>query len=280
MVSFDSDNGRKTSGWKLLVVFLVLSAVLMTVWFSESDKGPLHIVRKGATVVTSPLRTAGAALGIPFAALGNAMVNITANSDELVTLQQNNAQLTSEVSQLEEYKQENDRLTELLNMTSTYNLNGQGARIIGRSVDAYSGAITIDKGSNDGVRSGMPVMDANGLLGQVDSTGPTSSVVRLLSDSDSGVAAIVQSSRVEGVVTGSGSGLLYLRYVPVSSTVKTGDTVVTSGMGGGFPKGILIGEVVSVDASQNDLYYTIVVSPVATDANFEEVFVVDNAAQG
>jgi len=279
MVSYEPDNGRRLDGWKLLIVLAVVSAVLMTVWFGESQTGPIHTVRNAVTVVTSPLKTAGSALGVPFVAIGNAMTNITADSEDLVNLQEKNAELTSQVSQLEEYRQENERLTALLGMTSTYSIDGQGARIIGRSVDAYSGAITIDKGSGDGIRSGMPVMDSNGLLGQVDSVGPTSSVVRLLSDADSGVAALVQSSRVEGVVTGSPEGLLYLRYIPVTETVGVGDVVITSGMGGGFPKGILIGEVVSVDSKPNDLYYTIVVSSVATDDNFEEVYVVDNTAQ-
>lgn len=278
MVSFEPKSKGSSSGWRLLVVFLVVGAVLMTVWFNESDNGPLHSIRSGATVVASPIREVGAALGVPFAAIGNAMTNITAETEDLLTLQEKNDELTSEVSQLEEYKQENERLTELLNMTSTYGVSGTGARIIGRSVDNYNGAITIDKGSLAGIQAGQPVMDANGLLGQIDSVGPTSSVVRLLSDQNSGVSVLMQSSRVEGVLTGSAEGLLYLKYVSTSQTVNVGDIVVTSGMGGAFPKGILIGEVLSVDAAANDLYYTIVVSSVATDSNFEEVLVVDTSS--
>lgn len=268
-----TNNKKSGSGWHLLVIFLVISVILITFWFREDGSGPLHSVRNGVSVVSTPIATAGAAIAKPFVAVGNAINNISADSDDITTLQEKNNELTAQIAQLEEYRQENERLTALLDIESAYSVTGTASRIIGRSTDSYNRTITIDKGNNDGISAGMPVMDQNGLIGQIDTVGPTSAVVRLLSDESSGVAALIQSTREEGVVTGSVEGLLYLQYIPVSSTVSPGDVIITSGIGGVYPKGIVIGEVLSVDAGASELYDTIVIKPVAADEIYEEVLV-------
>ncbi len=119
----------------------------------------------------------------------------------------------------------------------------------------------------------MPVLSASGLLGQVETVGASSSVIRLLTDEQSGVSVFIQSSRIEGVLSGSVEGLLYLRYISVDQQVTAGDAVVTSGLGGSYPKGIVVGEVARVTKNDNDLYYTIVVQPITTASMNEEVLV-------
>ena len=121
-------------------------------------------------------------------------------------------------------------------------------------------------------------MGPAGVVGQVVSASPGSAVVRLLTDPQSGAAAMVQSSRAEGVVRGSLNGLMYLENVGDDVSVNVGDVVLTSGLGGSYTKGLLIGTVVRVDGSTTDATRKIIVSPNETASSFEEVIVVTSAA--
>ncbi len=264
---------KKLSGGLLLILFVVISVVLMTVWIREGVNGPLHAVRSGVATLTMPFQYTGALLSRPFQAVGNMTTNLTASQEDISTLTAENEELRALVMQLEEYRQENERLSKMLELADTYSLDSTGARVISRSADTWNRVLTIDKGSSLGLRVGMPVLSANGLLGQIESVSQFSSTVRLITDSQSGVAAFLQSSRIEGIVTGSAEGLVYLSYIPLTATVQPGDVVVTSGAGGVYPKGIAIGEVVSVDYSPTDVYQTIIIKPITRVSTYEEVLV-------
>ncbi|MDR3052909.1 MAG: rod shape-determining protein MreC, partial [Coriobacteriales bacterium] len=216
---------------------------------------------------------AGSFISIPFKAISNATNNITASSDDIDALRSQNEELREMVMQLEEYRQENDRLLKLLELSNGYSLEATGARVISRSSDSWNRVLTIDKGSAAGLLIGMPVMSANGLIGQIETVSAFSSVVRLITDEQSGVAVFLQANRVEGIVTGSVEGLLYLKYIPLDVEVVPGDVVITSGAGGVYPKGITIGEVVSADYVAADVYQTIVIKPITRVATYEEVLV-------
>jgi rod shape-determining protein MreC len=273
-------NNKKTGpDWHLLVIFLAAAIICMSVFAAESENGPIHVIRKGVGTVSMPLQQAGSALARPFTALGNAITNASASTEDLTTLQDQNAELTAQVAQLEEYRQENERLTALLELQDVYNVEGVGARVIAQSNNSYSDLITIDKGADEGIASGMPVMSADGLIGQVDTVYQTSSSVRLLTDESSGVSVLLQNSRAEGVLSGSAEGLLYLEYIPKDVEVLVGDVVVTSGMGGVYPKGIVVGEVVDVTQEEGRSYQTIVVKSPASAENYEEVLVLTDISQ-
>ena len=125
----------------------------------------------------------------------------------------------------------------------------------------------------------MPVTDSSAAIGQIISVSPTSSTVRLITDEHSGVAAMVQSSRAQGILMGSASGQLTLNQVRTDQTVKVGDTIVASGLGGVFPKGLPLGKVTSVETNPGALYYTIVVEPIGHVTNNEEVMVVTSLTE-
>ncbi|MDZ4064402.1 MAG: rod shape-determining protein MreC, partial [Coriobacteriia bacterium] len=135
----------------------------------------------------------------------------------------------------------------------------------------------IDRGSADGVDVGMPVLGAQGLLGQTVDVTAHSAKVRLITDQRSGVSALIQSTRAEGVVRGSIDGALSMEYVSRESTVVVGDVVLTSGMGGVYPKGLIIGEVSDVQLAANDLYQHVAVRPSARISGIEEVIVLVGA---
>ncbi len=135
--------------------------------------------------------------------------------------------------------------------------------------------MTIDKGSADGLAINMPVCNAAGIIGQIIEVSPTTATVRLVTDENSGISAMVQSTRAQGILQGQPDGTLRLEYVTVDSDVTEGDIIVSSGLGGVYPKGLPLGVVSSVDRPDNASYYTIVVTPASSETeNNEEVLVI------
>ena len=252
----------------------MLSVLLLTFYIREGEAGPIHAVRSGVVTVTSPVRYVGSVVASPFNALGNIFSNLTASQETLSDLKQQNAELTGQVAQLAEAKETAGRLEGLRGLQSTYNLQSTAARIIGGSSDAWSQTVTIDKGSLDGFEIGMPVCNAYGVIGQITEVALSSSTVLLINDETSGVSAMVQSSRAQGMLRGQADGSLRLEYVSTDYDVQVGDIVITSGLGGVFPKGLPLGTVSSVERRDNDVYYDIVVRTSASTENNEEVLVI------
>jgi len=261
-------------GGILLIILCLLSLILMTVYSREGSTGPLHRAKAAVEVVTMPLKTAGSFLSSPFRALGNYLNNSAVDAQTVQDLQNQIERLQAELTRMEEYRQENERLLRLLELEDAYGLDAVGARVISASPDSWHRVITINKGSSAGIEVGMPVMSANGLIGQVESVSLFSSTVRLITDADSGVAVYIQESRAEGILSGSIDGVLYLNYIKLDVQVNPGDRVITSGTGGVYPKGIAVGEVLSVNYSKTDVYQTIVVRTYTRVSSFEEVLVI------
>ena len=257
-----------------LIVFCIVSVLLLTFYIREGERGPIHMVRSGVNTVMAPARFVGSAVATPFDAVGNVFSNLTASQESLADLKKENAKLTAKVAKLSEAEKTAERLEKLMGLTSTYKLNSTAARIIGTSSDAWTGTVTIDKGSADGMSINMPVASSDGVVGQIISVSRNTSVVRLLTDENSGISAMVQDTRAQGMLQGQADGTLRLEYVTTDSDVKAGDIIVTSGIGGVFPKGLPLGTVSSVDKSANSVYYTIVVRTQAQMENNEEVLVI------
>lgn len=274
---YSSKDKAKAPAQALLVILLVVSLVCCAVYSREGEEGPLHALQSGIQSLTSPFKIVGAGIGAAGDSIGSSIDDVTADEASLTQLREQNAELRELVAQTEEYRQEVERLNELLDMKDDYGVEGVTGRVIGRSTDAWNQTVTVNVGSNEGVESGMTVMGASGVVGQVVSTSNSSCVVRLLSDPQSGAAALIQSSRAEGIVRGSLDRLLYLENVDADVAVSVGDVVLTSGLGGSYTRGLLIGTVVRVDGSTGDSSRRIVVSPNDTSSALEEVIVVFSA---
>lgn len=265
---------RQSTGVRPLIVLCLVSILLLTFYIREGESGPIHSVRGAVSVVTTPVRVLGSLVATPFNAAGNVMGNLTASQETLSELREQNAELTAQVAELSESKKTSERLESLLNLQSTYSLTSTAARIIGNSSDAWSRAVTIDKGTAVGFSCGMAVCNSGGVIGQIVEVSATTSTVQLITDEGSGVSAMIQSTRAQGMLQGQPDGSLRLSYVSTESDVKVGDIVITSGIGGVYPKGLPLGTVSSVEKSDNDVYYTIVVRPQSTAENNEEVLVI------
>lgn len=261
-------------GQVLLVAFIIVSLVLVIIYAREGEDGPLHSAQGVVSGLSAPFKLAGSAVGSAGEGIGDTVTNATASDDSLTGLRRQNEELRSIVSQLEEYRLESERLRSLLDLRDMYGMQSVTARTMGTVGNAWNQVITIDKGTNDGIKTGLSVMGGYGLVGQVIAVTPTTADVRLITDQQSGVSAMVQSSRDEGIVRGSLEGLLYLESLPSESKVEVGDVVVTSGLGGSHSRGLIIGTVSSVNQKQGDAMPTIVIAPNGKTGPLEEVLIV------
>ncbi len=267
------------TGIVLLVVLLVISTVCAQIYNREGSNGALHTVQSTAGMIASPVQFLGAGLAFAGEAAGDAVENATVSDSSYTALVEENAQLKSQIVQLEEYRQEATRLQGLLDLADQYSIEGVTGRVIGQSPDSWDRIITIDVGSNAGVELGLPVMGSTGLLGQVIEVSPLTCKVRLIDDPQSGVSVYIQGNRATGIVKGSVEGLLYLEDVDTSVEVNVGDVVVTSGLGGSYFRGMQLGTVSAVRASAGTSDRTIVVSPLAVADPLEEVTIITDAAE-
>lgn len=262
-----------------MIVLCVISLLLLTFYLREGDTGPIHAVRGGVMTVTSPVRMLGSAVAAPFGALGNIAQNATASSETLSELKKRNEELTAQVAELSEAQETAERLEKLVGLKSTYSLESTAARIIGSTGDAWTDSVIIDKGSASGFEVGMPVCSSGGVIGQIIEVSANTSTVRLITDDQSGVSAMIQGSRAQGVLQGQADGTLRLEYVVSDAEVATGDIVITSGIGGAFPKGLPLGTVASIDRAPNAVYYTIVVRAASSAESNEEVLVITSVSE-
>ena len=267
-------SGSASAKRVLLVVLLVISLALATLYAREGEDGPLHAVQGAVAVAVGPFKFVGAAAGAGASSVGEGVENLTADESTLSGLRESNEELRRRLAEADEYKQEAERLEGLLDLKQSYDIDGVAARVVGKSVEAYNQTVTLDVGRDDGVESGMTVMGATGVVGQVKSTDARTCEVRLLTDQNSGAAAIIQSNRGEGIVRGSLEGLLYLENVDEANWPVVGDVIVTSGLGGSYVRGLIIGTVVRVDAAAGNATGRIVVKPNDTAESLSEVLVV------
>ncbi|MCC6953479.1 MAG: rod shape-determining protein MreC, partial [Deltaproteobacteria bacterium] len=154
-----------------------------------------------------------------------------------------------------------------------WKLTGVAARVIGRDPSNWAHTVTIDRGSHDGLRIGLPVVDGNAVVGQIVAVSRSSSQVLLLSDNSSAIDAIVQKSRAQGTVEGALGKKLYLRNVLREQEVLPGDRVIASGLDGVFPKGTLIGVVTRVDPAPNGVFQNVELEPSTDLVRLESVLV-------
>lgn len=271
-----SSMGRGSSNGvpRSLIVLSVISLALFVLGVREGDSGLLHGVRGVFQTVATPARVVGSVVASPVSGISNVVGNLTADSQTLSDLKAENDDLKAQVARLTEYEDEANTLTDLLQLRNQYNLDSTAARVIARSTDSWTSTITIDKGTTSGIQTGMPVMTSTGVVGQVSECGPTTATVRLITDESSGVSAKVQSSGAQGQLQGSADGTLHLNLIRTDQQVSTGDSVVTSGLGGVYPKGLPVGTVSNVTKSSGSLYYDITVEPLASVGSLEEVLVI------
>ncbi|MCD6289701.1 MAG: rod shape-determining protein MreC [Anaerolineae bacterium] len=207
---------------------------------------------------------------------------------DLRTLRQRNAELERLVDslvvenvQLKEIEAENANLRKLLHFAQRHPfLEFRGAevvaRVISRDPTNLSNYLLINLGREHGIREGMPVVTERGLVGRISQVNKTTSQVLLITDPASAVNALIQSSRLTGLVEGQAGGGLVMNYIPQDATVTPGEIVITSGLGGNFPRNLVIGQITAVHQRDYEMFQKAVVHPSVDFNQLEQVLVITN----
>ena len=197
-------------------------------------------------------------------------------------LREQNVRLSLELMKLREARLENGRLRGLLEFRSRASAADAhlAARVIAQDPDRIPNTVLIDVGRADGVSRRMPVVTADGLVGRVLEVHGGTAVVLLLLDRNCRVSAVIQrEGRAQGIVTCE-NGTFYLKNVKVRTEVEEGDMVVSSGLGGIFPKGLMVGRVAEAVQEETGLFQEVILTPGANFINLEEVFVLKGFGVG
>lgn len=268
----DRDSAR--SVW--ILIFVVVSVVCI-IFFAAKGRFNLPVSNQVVLTVITPFQRA--------AAWANSNIQHVADEiHDVFNVHEQNKMLRAEVEKLRvqnvranEYVEENIRLRGLLaykNKAVQFDL--VPARVIGRDVATWTSMIVIDRGENDGIKKEMAVVTDKGLVGSVVETAAFSSKVELITDARVAVGALVQRSRLAGIVEGTLKDPAHPRMlnVPRNADITQGDTVITSGFGGIYPKGIIIGHVSEVKNDEGGLLKYGVIEPSVDFQKIEDVAVI------
>lgn len=270
---------------RLLTVILLIAAVCLGLAAYTGATGQNSPVSAAVGTVLSPLQKG---VSVVTNKVGH-LVDHFQNYDEMET---ENKQLREKVAQLEQQVRdaqvaldENERLrvlTGLVEANPTFHYDM--AEVIARSPGQWATTISIDKGSLAGVSENDLVVTAEGMVGYVSMVAPTYSKVTTVLDTNMHAGALVTRTRESGIAQGDyelmGSGMLRLSYLGKDSDVVIGDTVQTSGEGGIFPKGIMIGTVERVMIEDNGMDNYAVIRPFVDPATVTDVYVITDVTSG
>ncbi len=210
----------------------------------------------------------------PFYQAGETVRGLYQVRQENLRLKRELVAATVEKNILEEVRLENQRLRQLLNLRTEMDLEVIPAEVTARDPSFRTAAIQISSGTQSGVEPNLPVIDSRGLVGKVIEAFPKYSVIQVLYDPGIKVSAMIQRSRVTGLVVWKGGTFLELEYVPSDADVAVDDEVVTSGLGTIYPAGLKIGKVSRVLQEPNSLFKRVEVSAYAELNQAEELFVI------
>lgn len=201
---------------------------------------------------------------------------------DVISLRQQNALLENEVSRLqgqvvslEKSLAEADILAALVNFSRTNPENSYtAASVIGIDPSPFFRYIIIDKGSDNGIFKGMPVITDQGLVGRVDAVISGAARVQLITDPGSAVNVRLEKAEQDAILAGSANGELTLDLLSQESNIEVGDIVLTSGISGGFPADIIVGQIINTSKTDSDLFQNANVQPIVNFRNLKLVMVI------
>jgi rod shape-determining protein MreC len=254
------------------IVFLVVGGIMALAlggYFSS-----------GSNIFTSSLITVQTWLSTRFAALQDFL---TAPRD-IASLRQRNleleaevAELQSQVIQLQQQVGQTEQLAALVDFAQANPENRYtGAAVIGRDPSPFMQYVIINRGSNDGILRGMPVVTDQGLVGRVDAVIADAARVQLITDPAANVNVRLQNAEEDASLVGSLTGDLTLELIPKDASLQEGDLVLTSGLGGGYPPNLIVGQVVNTRSRDFDLFQQATVQPVVDFNQLQLVLIIIN----
>ena len=255
-----------------LSFYAMLSLALL---FFDSRFQALELLRQGVSLFTHPLQQAAHA---PIDVLRNSadyFSSLSRLGDENTRLKRAQLENAETILRTQQLEIENERLRKLLDVRERQKVNGQVAQIVYAARDPFSRRVIVDKGLQDQISAGQPVVDDAGIVGQVTRVFPFVSEITLITDKDQAVPVQILRTGQRSVVFGLGNGQLELRYLPATTDVQNGDILVTSGLDGIFPRGLPVARVVHIERDTAYSFARIHCAPVAGVETFGEIMVLD-----
>ncbi|HQO28537.1 MAG TPA: rod shape-determining protein MreC [Accumulibacter sp.] len=254
----------------LLTFYVALSLALL---IADARFQTLEMLRQALSLFTHPVQNLA---HLP----GEFVEQASAYFVSLARLQEENAQLkrtrqenVSTLLRTQQLESENQRLRKLLELKERPTAKGQMSLILFSARDPYSRRVVIDKGLQDHVQAGQPVIDDAGIVGQVTRVFPFVSEVTLITDKEQSVPVQIVRTGQRSVIFGLGNGQLELRFLPANADVQNGDLLVTSGLDGIYQAGFPVAKVVRIDRDATQAFARIFCTPVAGVEHFGEVMV-------
>lgn len=264
---------------KLAVTIFLLSVAFcgMIIYSLQSDANGIS---SSVSTVVSPLQKIVYNINSRVKETVDFFLNFSEVKLENEELKKKNTKLANELIEYESLKDEVERLREALNFTeSKNNYNYVGVNIIGYSGNSLSDGYIIDKGSNDGIAKNMVVVSSKGLVGKVTKVSSNFAIVQSILNENIAVAVMDQETReatgvLQGLSDKKDNNMTVVYNLPISSDVKEGDIIITSGLGKIYPKEIPVGTIVSVEEDNVKVMKSAVVEPFVNFNEVEELFVV------
>jgi rod shape-determining protein MreC len=258
------------------VITLIL-AIIPLVALNAGGKraADLHFLDKVAVQISGPVQSAISwTIDASWGAVENYLLLLhTRQANEEMTVE--NRKLYNELEALQEVSLENKRLKKQIEFNSPLAGRKVIARVIAQDVSPEFRMIRIDKGTLMGVEKGMAVVTPEGIVGRILRVSKDYADILTLTDSSSAIDAIIQRNRSRGVIEGLSETMLTMKYLRRTDDIQVGDEVISSGIGGVFPKGLPIGKVANVKKQNYGITQVVEVNPAVDFSRLEEVTVID-----
>jgi rod shape-determining protein MreC len=262
---------KKNQPIVVVSIFIVLSLIILT--FSVKRPFENSFIRKLVLETAYPLEDGITGGLFTLRDAWKRYIFLIGLGEENTRLKKENRLLQERLIQYQEGYFEAQRLQKLLALKENVDRNGIAARVIDQNQASLFKTILINRGSANGIKVGLPVISDRGVVGRIIETSWHTARVLLLIDEKSNIDAAVQASRAQGILQGSGVSGCHLKYVSTLEDIKAGDVVISSGIAGIFPKGLLLGTVNRVDKKEGGLFQKIIVTPAVDFSSLEEVLV-------
>jgi rod shape-determining protein MreC len=269
---------RSFSDLGVRVGLLTLAALLL---MALQISGNLQPAQNLITQLTAPAQLSATDITTSINRLVTSVMRIRTIEQEYAALETRARQLEAEIETLREVEKENEQLRALLDFAQLrprLELRGAQivARVIGEESTNFIDTILIDLGAVHGIRTGMPVVTDQGLVGRISDVTENNAKVLLLTDPSSSASGLMADSRLNGIVRGGARGRLIMDFIPQGPTFEVGEAVLSSGLGGKFPKGLAIGTIESIESQPNAVFQTANIRPAVDFGSLELVMVITN----
>jgi len=266
--------GKRSRQIRFFLLFGCLLTAILILIISMAGRKEFTAPHKFGLEVIGPFQTAISKISNYGSSFLNKYVDLLHVREENEQLRQELQQYKAANIEFREALATNVRLKKLLDLKESLPPPTLTAEIIGKDPSLWFRTLTINRGSTDGVHKGMPVITVEGVVGQVLTSSPNYSKVLLATDPNSAIDVVTQKTRVQGIVKGMGRDAFALHYVLKSAVVEKEDIVLTSGLGGVFPKGLMVGTVAEIKKSRRGMFQSIEIEPAVDFSQLEHLIII------